>query len=176
MHCGAPALLIVETNLSATFACWSVLVWLWLFWAGLSSRNYWEPQYLTHLQVGGKFFSTVTLLYYLCFAPNVLTAGVVLCCRVTWTFCLHLHFRGCWLLFSWLFTFVARFGQVSSQHQIFMNLLTGPSQCAHQMIKCMMHGIKWIEQSCLTVVIILVILLPLVTFKQGTLEQKENGF
>ena len=89
--------------------CWNKFecnVWLLIglglvvaFLAWLSSRNYWEPQYLTHLQVGGKFFSTVTLLYYLCFAPNVLTAGVVLCCRVTWTFCLHLHFRGCSLLF-----------------------------------------------------------------------------
>ena len=174
MHC-APTLLIVETNLSATFDCWSVSIWLWLFLAGLSSRNYWEPQYLTHLQVGGKFFSTVTLLYYLCFAPNVLTAGVVLCWRVTWTFCLQLHFRGCWLLFFVVVHFYGSLWSGFISAWIFMNRFTGPPQCAHQMIKCMMHGIKWIEQSCLTVVIILVILLPLVTFKQGTLEQKENG-
>lgn len=97
MHC-APALLMLKQiwvqRLPVDRSCFGC----GFFLAGLSSRNYWEPQYLTHLQVGGKFFSTVTLLYYLCFAPNVLTAGVVLCCRVTSTFCLHLHFRGCWLL------------------------------------------------------------------------------
>ena len=174
MHC-APALLIVETNLSATFACWSVSVWLWLFWLDwapiiIGSRNIWPIYKLSvSFSAPSPFFITFVLPQMcwrlaLFFAAAWLGLFASICIFVVVDFC-----------FSWLFTFVARFSQASSQHQIFMNLLTGPSQCAHQMIKCMMHGIKWIEQSCLTVVIILVILLPLVTFKQGTLEQKENG-